>query len=354
MNGLFCKPMKHAISHLVPLLLGLIMLSSCQLFDKNNKKIDVSGVELDFALDRFEQDFFQADTNNLYEGLNALRAKDSVFFDFYTIQVMRFGRISDSLTPTMMDLNNFFTNPYVLGLYDTVQVHYGDISSLESELHKAFKHFKYYFPNKEVPEVKTIISEFGYNVVALDSSYLAISLDMYLGKNYIYYGSFDFPYYIMRRFEPEYIVPNTMEVLYNAYYAPDELAETDALIYAMIEKGKMYYFKECMQPEKPKHLLIGYTPEQLAWCESDEGEIWKFYNEHDLFYSKNYMDHTRHIGEGPMTAGMPEQAPGNVGSWVGWQIVNQYMEKAGKDLSLAELMETPATTILAKSNYKPK
>lgn len=354
MNSLFCMPMKLSISRHIAWIFALILLGSCEFFNKNNKKIDVSGIELDFVIDRFEEDFFHADTNDLFESLNAVRNVDSVFFDFYSVQVMRFGQISDSLTPTMMDLHHFFTNPYVRGLYDTVQLHYEDVSSLESELHEALKHFKHYFPKKPIPQVKTIISEFGYNVVGLDSTYLAISLDMYLGKNYMYYGSFDFPYYIVQRFEPEYIVPNTMEVLYKAYYAPDELADTDALIHAMIEKGKMYYFMECMQPEKPKHFLIGYTPEQLEWCESDEGEIWKFYNEHDLFYSKNYMDHTRHIGEGPMTAGMPEQAPGNVGGWVGWRIVNQYMETAGKDLSLAELMATPASTILTKSNYKPK
>jgi hypothetical protein len=55
-----------------------------------------------------------------------------------------------------------------------------------------------------------------------------------------------------------------------------------------------------------------------------------------------------------MTAGMPEQAPGNVGSWVGWQIVNQYMENTVDELSLKELLATPPATILAKSNYKPK
>lgn len=330
------------------------MLLSCDLFTKNTKKIDVSDIELSLDIERFDQSFFDVDTNDLYRSLAEVRSEDSSFFDFYTVNVMRFGPISDTLSPTMIDLQNFFSNPYVLGLYDTVQKHYGDISPIHQELSEALKHYKYYFPKRELPVFKTMISEFGYNAVALDSAYIAISLDMYLGKDYMYYGSFDFPYYIIRRFEPEYIVPNTMEVLYNAYYAPDELAETDALIHAMIEKGKLYYFKESMQPEKAKHLLIGYTEEQFDWCAEAEGEIWKFYNEHDLFYSKNYMEHSRHIGEGPLTAGMPEQAPGNVGSWVGWQIVNQYMEKAGEGISLAELLETPPATILAKSNYKPK
>lgn len=336
------------------LAISFVFLTSCSWFNKNTKKINVSDISVNLDIERFDQTFFTADTNNLYPSLQAIRLKDTLFFDFYTMNIMRFGFISDSITPTMLDLNHFFTNPYVLGLYDTVQTKYPDVKDLESELNEAFKHYKYYFPEKGLPKIKTIISEFGYNAVALDTNYIAIALDMYLGKNYMYYGSFDFPFYIIERFEPEFIVPNVMEVWYNAYYAPNELAETDALIHAMIEKGKKLYFLECMQPEKEKHLLIGYNKDQLKWCENSEGDIWKFYNEHDLFYTKNYMEHTRHIGEGPSTAGMPAEAPGNVGSWVGWQIVNQYMANMGTDVSLKELLATEPATILAKSAYKPK
>ena len=240
--------MKHNIIFLNIISFCLISLLSCGLFNKNTKKIDVSAIDLDLKIGRFDKSFFEVDTNELYASLNELRNKDTFFFDFYTVNVMRFGRISDSVTPSMLDLTHFFTNPYVLGLYDTIQVDYPNLDGVEGELTEAMKHFKYYFPNRGIPEFKAILSEFGYNVVALDTNYIAIALDMYLGKDYRYYGSFDFPYYIVQRFEPEYIVPNTMEVLFNAYYSPDEMAETEALIHAMIENGKKYYFMECMQP----------------------------------------------------------------------------------------------------------
>lgn len=332
----------------------LFFLQSCNLFNKNKKKIDVSGIDLNLNLDRFDSEFFSCDTNQIYASLSQVREKDSLFFDFYTINVMRFGKIADTTNATMLDLHHFFTNPYVRGLKDTVDYRFGDCSEVKDELELALKHFKYYFPNKQIPQFKTMISEFGYNVVALDSAYIAISLDMYLGKDYPYYGSFDFPYYVIERFEQDFIVPNAMEVLYNSFYAPDELAETDALIHAMIEKGKCLYFMESMQPEKDKHFLVGYSKEQYDWCVNEEAEIWKFYNEHDLFYSRNYMEHTRHLGPGPMTPGMPEQAPGNVGSWVGWQIVSQFMENNSEEITLEEMINIDPATILAKSKYKPK
>ena len=66
------------------------------------------------------------------------------------------------------------------------------------------------------------------------------------------------------------------------------------------------------------------------------------------------MEHKKHVFDGPRTSGMPKNAPGNVGSWVGWQIVNQYMDNAKGKVSLNQLLQTDATTIMTKSKYKPK
>lgn len=322
---------------------------------KDTKVIDISHIDLKIDIKRYDLEFFEkADPNNLLPSLQQLRNKDTAFFDFYTIQVMNFGKLSDTLGPVTMGIYDFLTNEAVRDLRDTIAHNFSDIEPFTNELSLAFRHFRHYFPEKHLPEVYTINSEFSYNAVMLDSTMLAVALDMYLGENYPYYYSFDFPYYIIRRLEKEHMVPNCMEVIYNEYFASDEMKETDALIYTMIENGKKLYFLECMQPKKPKHILIGYTKEQYKWCQKEEAEIWKFYNEMDLFYSKDYMEHRRHAKDGPTTLGMPQEAPGNVGSWIGWQIVNQYMKNAGGNVSLPELLKTKPETILAKSKYKPK
>jgi hypothetical protein len=322
---------------------------------KDSKIVDVSHIEVEFDITRYDRIFFEKlDPEDLIPTLHQLRDEDTTFFDFYTIQVMRFGRISDTVGPVSLSIYEFLTNEYVQGLRDTIEDRFSDLTPFKKELTDAFRHFIYYFPELPLPEVYTINTEFSYNVVMLDSSVLAVALDMYLGKEYPFYYSFDFPYYLIRRFEPEYMVPNAMEVIYNEYFGPDDFRETDALIYAMIENGKKLYFLECMQPRKPKHLLIGFTKEQLKWCKKEEGEIWRHYNELDLFYSKDYMEHRRHVNDGPSTIGMPPESPGNVGSWVGWQIVNNYMKNAGDNVTLQELLKTKPEVILAKSKYKPK
>lgn len=334
----------------VSLVVWLLIFNS-----KDTKNIDISKIDLNIEVTRFDQIFDdQVNSSELNNSLLMLRQQDSIFFDFYTVQVMNFGKISDTVGPVLWSIEEFLTNEAVADLRDTINYKFENINPFTKELTEAFKHFKYYFPEKSIPKVYTINSEFSYNVVMLDSTLLAVALDMYLGQDYPYYYSFDFPNYIIKRLEREYMVPNCMEVIYNEYFGPDDMRETEALIYAMIENGKKLYFLECMQPKKQKHILIGFSKEQYNWCQKEEADIWKFYNEMDLFYSKDYMEHRRHAKDGPTTLGMPPEAPGNVGSWVGWQIVNQYMKNAGENVSLQELLLTKPETILAKSKYKPK
>lgn len=332
--------------------LFLLIIFSC----KDTKIIDVSGIELEIDIVRYDEIFFEAlDTNNLIPSLFQLREQDTLFFDFYTQQVMRFGKISDTVGPVSISIEEFLTNKHVVELRDTIKEKFPSIDPFKNELTKAFKHFKYYFPKLPLPQVYTINSELSYNAVMLDSSILAIALDMYLGKDFPFYYSFDYPFYIINRFEKDNMVPNAMEVLYNEYFGSTNWqSSTPPLVHAMINNGKKLYFLECMQPKKAKHLLIGYSPEELKWCKKEEAEIWKFYNELDLFYSKDFMEHKRHVNDGPMTNGMPQESPGNVGSWVGWQIVNQYMKNMGDKTDLPTLLNTPAEEILAKSKYKPR
>ena len=56
------------------------------------------------------------------------------------------------------------------------------------------------FPNRTIPEIVTIISGFTYKIAATEKT-LAIGLDMYLGANYPYYASVQFPAYRKTTFE---------------------------------------------------------------------------------------------------------------------------------------------------------
>ena len=65
------------------------------------------------------------------------------------------------------------------------------------------------------------------------------------------------------------------------------------------------------------------------------------------------FDIRKYMGDAPFVAGFPEGSPGRVGQWVGYQLVNLFMNN-NKEVSLEELMQIEdANLILRKSNYKP-
>jgi len=128
---------------------------------------------------------------------------------------------------------------------------------------------------------------------------------------------------------------------------------TKNLLDEMIEKGKTNYLLSLLMPEENLALLQGYSDASLRWLESNEAEIWTYFIKNDLLYSTNRTEFTKFVNDGPTTPGMPQGAPGNVGSWVGYKIVAKMAGQ--KKVSLLQLIENEqAQDILTKSKYKPK
>ena len=183
---------------------------------------------------------------------------------------------------------------------------------------------------------------------------LAIGLQLYAGKSFPFYlssqGQELFPLYISRRFEPEYVVPNCMKAIAEDMF-PDQSAGKP-LIEQMIEKGKNWWLMDQLLPETADSLKTGFTQRQLSWCLANEGQIWNYFLEQNLYslepdLIKNY------IGDAPYTQGMPDASPGNIGQWVGWRIIQKYAS-IHSDITPEQLMKIPAKQIFEEAKYKPK
>jgi uncharacterized protein YjaZ len=98
--------------------------------------------------------------------------------------------------------------------------------------------------------------------------------------------------------------------------------------------------------------LIGYTGNQLKGCFENEGVIWQFFVKNDLLFSNEPSINQQYIRDGPKTPELGDASPGYIGLFVGWQMVEAYMEK-NAGLSIDRLMKTPANTVFQGSGYKP-
>lgn len=309
----------------------IIVLYSCKDISDTEKKIDNMSISL--KLSRFDKLFFETQPQDLAK----LKASYPEFFP---------KDVPDSVWINKM------TNPLWKELYGEVQKKYGDFQPQKVAIESVFKHAKFYFPNTRIPEITTVISEMDYhNKVIYTGDYLLIAMELYLGKDHEFYQS-EFPMYVRQNFEASQIIPDVVSALsYNQ--VPEDSNKN--LLSQMIYAGKELYIKDLLIPEYSDADKIGYTPEQIQWCQENESYMWRYFIEESLLYDADPKLASRFIHVAPFSKFYLEidnESPGRVGAWLGWQIVRAYAENNKVDVKA--LLTTDAATIFNNSKYKPR
>ncbi len=248
------------------------------------------------------------------------------------------------------ELYNRFSNPHLDTLLMETKSVFGDGSQLKKELSVAFTNLKSYYPDFQIPHVQTVITGLESDLF-LSDSLIIIGLDYYLGKSARFRPNMY--EYMLRRYEKNFIVPSIM-LLYGIDGRYNETNLSDRTVLAdMISYGKAYYFAKHMMPCVPDSIFIGYTAEEMAGARTNQDLIWKKLVEDEAFYATSQQMKQRYIAERPKTYEIGDQAPGRIGTWVGWQIVNKYAEK-NSDLTLLQLMKVKdVKEIFTESKYRP-
>ena len=314
------------ITFIIALTLALI---SCD----NKSKVEkaVEAIPLEIKVERFDKLFFETPPQDL----NKLKKEFPYFFP---------SGNDDSVWLNKMK------NPLWRELYTEVQKKYSNFESVQKELETLFKHVKYYFPQTKTPKVITVISEMDYNnKVIYADSLVIISLELYLGKDHKFY---QFPNYLKQNFEKKQILPDVVSSFSTQKIPP---VSDNNLLGQMIYFGKQLVIKDLLLPDYKDDEKMGYTPEQVKWCQENESYMWRYFIESELLYSNDQKLNNRFINPAPFSKFYLEidnESPGRVGSWIGWQIVRSFMKN--NEVSLEELLKMNTKEIFEKSKYKPK
>ncbi len=318
-----------------------VLITSCT---RNPKRVDVSAIPVSVKAERFEQDLFPSAGENS----SLLMNKYGSFFDLYCYKLISSGTPDSILLKDR--LRDFTTDADLKAIYDTSEKILHDFSAVDQQLTDAFKHYKYYFPQKLIPRVITFISGFNYAIVAADSA-LGIGIDMYLGSDSRYYPALQFPHYKIVRMRKEYIAADCMRGWAQSEWEQDN-RQSD-LLSQMIYFGKVLHFLDAMMPDVSDTIKTGYSASQLKWCNENEKQIWSFFIDHKMLYSTDQNEIVKFLNDGPTTNGFPKQSPGSVAQWLGWKIVQAYMKK-NSVVTLSQLMsDNDYKKILNESKYKP-
>lgn len=326
-------------------LFSLIFVLSCT-EDVPKKHIpDVSDIKVELSIQRFEQALFALDTNNLR--LADLEKSYPKFYPLYTQQIIQNPR---NPLPAEAAIRDFLSYPMLHKLNDTVQQVYGDLSGLEADLEQLFTYQKYYLPQLPTPKVVTTVSEFAVDAFTFGDSLVGIGLDMFLGKDFPGYDPNFYPEYLRRQFRAEYIPVRLARAI-----AQNQLPEQPGtrLLDYMLQNGKALYLVDCLLPYTPDSLKMGYTQAQMDGAYANEKNVWARILEQNLLYSTDFKEFRKMITPSPNAPVIYTEAPGEIGNWVGWQIVKAYMRRF-PETTIKELFAMQdAQKFLEAAKYRP-
>ncbi len=299
---------------------------------KDKAVVDISKIDVNIDVRRFEQRFYTAGP----EDLSTLKSDFPFLFPEAN---------PDSVwTAKMKDEDELY-------LYTASQEVFGDFLNEKIALSELFKHVKYYFPKFTEPRVITILSNVDYeNKIIYADSLMFISLDVYLGSDHVVYE--DYPNYIKQNFTSDHLLVDAAEQIEVPILRPSPL---NSYISRIIQEGKKKYMTAAFLPRSSNAEIMGYTADQLHWAEVSESNIWKYFIQKEMLYSNDPTLTDRFISDAPFSKfylEVDKDSPGRIGVWFGWQIVNSFMKH--NDLSLQEMLVFDNEELFKKSKYKPK
>lgn len=327
-----------------------ILFASCG--DTPKKKIDIKNETLKVNSFRFDKALFTCDTNQLQQSVDSLGDLHPDFASVFFNQLTGF-RQPGKEDVFYQSIRHFLTYKDYRNLMDTVNLKFPDTKEIDASLETLFKHVHHYYPSQTYRQVYYFVSGLNYWKAITIDTIAAVGLDMFLGEDYPHYASVQIPSYETKRCEPKFIPIFMAKTIYEKMFPL--VQEDKTLLELMLQNGKELLFMEYMLPDRKESDIIGFSEKQYQWCEENEAMIWSFFSKNKLLYTKQWQEMMRYVNDGPFTSGMPQESPGNTGSWTGWRILKKYWEKH-PDKTLQEILAdtTPAQTILEQARYKPE
>lgn len=321
------------------LVLSLVMIFSCD--SARDLDVDVSDVDVkQVNIRRYEKAIFSlSEHDSLKNNLQKLHKKFPFFID---------EQIDSA---ELVSLRGYLNDPVNKDLYTAVKKKYSSLKGIENDLTEMFRHFKYYFSGFEPPAVYSYVSSLNHKMpIIYEDSVLVISLDMYLGRESRFYGMVGIPDYKSHWFQKSLIVPDATRTMIEGRI---KKKSDPNLLDHMVYRGKILYLMDALMPNLAPKYKIKYTDQQMKWIRKNENFVWGLIVDKELLFSKDRPKTKNFINDGPFTSTISRQSPPRLADWLGWKMVQKYMDE-NKQVNMQELLrENDSMKILKKSKYKP-
>ena len=256
----------------------------------------------------------------------------------------------------MAMLSDFVSHPNSQYIFHKTDSLYHDLSWFEKDLGEALGIAKELCPEIAYKRYFTYIradyesaESYEWRVACNDGD-IVIAIDLYALSSMTERNNFMMPAYMVNLCNREHLLPDCMEAVAKDHaMLPD--GDLSFLDYAIF-RGKILYFLDQTLPDVPEHIKIRYTPEQLSWMKENVKNVWGYLIQNQILYSTDKGLLFKLTSEGPKTNAFGEGSAPRVCDYIGWQIVNSYMDN--NSVSLSDLFSnTDSRKILNQSQWCP-
>ena len=319
--------------------------TSCR---RNSLDVDVSGIEIEVELERFDQALFEMDADTINQSIGAFYNTYGDFFDIFNVHVINIGQASAKRYPSFLSM--FINDPVNREVYEYTNEIFSSMGSINSQLSNGFKHYRYHYPDSITPRVVGYVSRFNQGLFTVDH-FVGIGLDQYLGSDCAYYRQMGIPVYLSRNKIAERVPADVMYAWATQLYPYND--SLDNLLSRMIYQGMLVYFVGAMYPQMDEHVLLGFTEDQIKWCHNNEIQMWTHLVEEKLLFSSDAMVISKLVEDAPHTAYFTTESPGRAAVWQGYQVVKSFADENPKFPLNQVLSHRNYQAILRSARYNP-
>jgi hypothetical protein len=258
---------------------------------------------------------------------------------------------TDIYTSTYDDrLINYFSEPTLKALYKDAITYYSPDSTrtvkISERLGTYFAGLKSMLPQIQIPAVYFHISGLQQNFIVADSL-ISCSIDKYLGSHYALYQDYFYDYQL-KNMTSERIVNDYLTVWLKSEYVFQ--GKESVLLDRMIYEGKIIYVLSALYKNATYRDIMNLTDSEFAWLKDHEPALWTTLIERKHLFTPDIVTTDKYFLPSPATF-LSDEAPGNIGNFMGSRIVELYMKHTKS--SCEELMKNnDCQDILRKSKYK--
>lgn len=322
-----------------PLLLPLVIACGNDPLD-----IDTSMVSLKISYVDMDSTFRNSDSTELITAMNRYKSTIKDVYEYEFGHCLNMGNVPDSAL--YGSISAFLSDPYISRLEKRITEKFKNKSAIQAKITDGFRHLKAHFPLEKYPKQIVFVNSLFRSSAATFENDIAVGLEQYLGAKTDVIKELPSKEYFewyKDGMEVKYLERDVLASWISANHL--EAPQSGSLAESMIHWGKILYFVQAAFPREELDVVIRYSKTDYDWAVKNEYAFWKHLVDQNLLFVMDERTKANMLQEGPFTPGLPEKGPDRLGQFLGWRMVQQYMENHS-DLPLSKLKDIDFNDIL--------